>query len=134
MSRQANQPERERGKRSRFKRLFAPLLAGGLIDAVDLATFGPVGLSLGLLAGGLVGWWLAPFLGFAPNRRWLGSLLSGMYCMTPFTSVLPLASLTAGLARLSRDTEQDETAAPEPGRDEADAIDVEFRAMSDEEV
>lgn len=133
MSRQADAREREVVKISRFKRLFAPILAGGLIDAVDLATFGPIGLSLGLLAGGLVGWWLAPLLGFAQHRRWLGSLLSGLYCMIPFTSLLPLASVTAGLTRLFKGTDAEETSTPPAARGAPDAIDVDFRVVSDDE-
>ena len=116
---------------SRMKRLLAPVLAGALIDAVDFATFGPIGLSLGLLAGGLVGWWLSPLLGFQSHRRWLGALLSGLYCMIPFTSLLPLATLSAGLAHTLR--EPDEAAkAPPDGAVPPDAIDVEFRTLPDE--
>ena len=119
-------------KFSRIKQFFGPVLAGALVDAVDLATFGPIGLSLGLLAGGVVGWWLGPMLGLARDRRWLGGLLSGLYCMTPFTSVLPLASLSALLARLFKYTDAEGTPSEpaEPGR--GDALDVDFKVVTDE--
>ena len=40
-----------------------------LVDAADLVTFGPLGLWTGLLLGGLLGWHLAPQLGFSERRR-----------------------------------------------------------------
>lgn len=127
----SRKPDRAQRPPSRIQRFLAPVLAGGLIDAVDLATLGPIGLSLGALAGGLVGWWLAPLLGFRPGKRWLGALLSGLYCMLPLTSVLPLASVGAGLAQSLREPNEEDPPGPaEPAPDEA--IDVEFRTVREE--
>ena len=116
---------------SRMKRFLTAVLAGGLIDAVDFATFGPIGLGLGAMAGGLVGWWLSPLLGFQPRRRWLGALLSGLYCMTPLTSLFPLASLTAGLAHGLKEPDE-EAQDPPAAAASPDVIDVEFKIVPDE--
>ena len=116
---------------SRLKRFFGALIAGGVLDAVDLATFGPIGLSVGLLAGAAVGWWLGPSLGVPARRRGLGAVLSGLYCMTPLTSFLPLASMGAALASLTQ-----KQGSPSPGsRLEAappEALGVEFRTIREE--
>ncbi|MEE3326250.1 MAG: hypothetical protein VX252_02855 [Myxococcota bacterium] len=117
---------------SRVKHFLTALVAGGVVDAVDLATFGPIGLTLGLLAGGAVGWWLGPNLGLPAGRRWLGAALSGLYCMTPLTSLLPVASVAAGLSSLlGKDQEEREVEAPTEAGD-PDIIDVEFTTVTEE--
>ena len=116
---------------SRVKRFLTALVAGGVVDAVDLATFGPVGLMLGLLAGGAVGWWLAPELGFSRTRRWLGAALSGLYCMTPLTALMPVASVAAGLKSLLGKDEEPERERPAETVD-SDAIDVEFTTVGED--
>jgi hypothetical protein len=84
----------------RLRRIFGPIVAGFVIDLLDFATFGPLGLWSGLLVGGLVGWWLAPELGFPRHRRGLAALLTGVYCMLPMTGLMPLATIVAGLVQL----------------------------------
>lgn len=116
---------------SRAKHFLTALLAGGVVDAVDLATFGPIGLILGLLAGGSVGWLLAPSLGFSRGRRWLGAALSGLYCMTPLTALMPLASVAAGLKSLLGRGEGSDQEGPGDAVD-SDVIDVEFSTVKEE--
>ena len=55
-------------------RFLAPIAAGLLLDAIDLMTFGPVGLWTGLAIGGSAGWVLSPYLGFSARHRWLCAL------------------------------------------------------------
>jgi len=74
-----------------------PYLAAMLLDAVDLATFGPLGLWLGFILGALTGWFLAESLGFKRENRWMGSALGGLYCMLPGTSVLPVATVATAI-------------------------------------
>lgn len=119
------------GEPSRIKRFFGALIAGGVLDAVDLATFGPIGLSVGLVAGAVVGWWLGPSLGLPARRRWLGAVLSGLYCMTPLTAFLPLASLSAALASLTQKPGSPSLGSPVEG-DPPEAIGVEFRTIREE--
>ncbi len=77
-----------------------PVVAGLLLDMADFATWGPLGLKIGLLVGGVAGWLLAPSLGVPPQRRWLCALVAGVYCMLPFTAFLPLGTLLGVLVRL----------------------------------
>ena len=44
-----------------------PLGAGIVIDLLDLATFGPIGILVGALVGGYAGWVLGEFEGFDQN-------------------------------------------------------------------
>ena len=82
-----------------IKRLFGPMLAGLLIDAVDLITFGSIGIYTGMFVGGALGYWLAPALGFPPKGRWLSALMTGIYCTMPITGFIPAATIAAGLSR-----------------------------------
>ena len=75
-------------------------MAGLLLDMADLATWGPLGLKIGLPVGALAGWLLAPSLGVPPQRRWLCALVAGVYCMLPFTAFLPLGTVLGALVRL----------------------------------
>lgn len=82
-----------------FRGVLTPVLAGLLVDIADLVTFGPLGAWLGFGLGALVAWQLAPRFGFA-DRPWLPSLLAGLYCMTPGTALLPLATFVASILHL----------------------------------
>ncbi|HPF99728.1 MAG TPA: hypothetical protein PLE77_06645 [Kiritimatiellia bacterium] len=84
---------------ARLNRAFGPILAGVIIDVVDLATFGPIGLVLGLPIGGLAGYWMGTCLGLDRKACVLCALAAGIYCMIPFTEVLPLATLVGAYAR-----------------------------------
>ena len=76
---------------SRDKRL-SPILAGVLLDLLDFATYGPIGLWAGVVVGGLAGYLLARAMGF--ERRWPAAVLvAGAYCMLPFTAFVPLVRL-----------------------------------------
>ena len=112
------------------ERLLGPIAGGMLLDALDLATFGPVGLWTGLVVGGAAGWLLAPGLGIAPERRWLAALGAGAYCMLPFTAFLPLGTLVGTLVRLREAT-------PEPPSEElpgaSPSIEAEYSAHWDDD-
>ena len=90
---------------SRLNRAFGPVVAGLIIDLVDLGTFGPIGLILGFPIGGLAGYWMASCLGLSRRACFLCAILAGLYCMVPFTEMLPLATLVGAYARF-RDGEQ----------------------------
>jgi hypothetical protein len=98
-SRSQGQKRRAGGSGAPLLTLFGPLLAGLVIDAIDLVTYGPIGIYTGLLAGGLIGYVLAPVLGFPERGRWVSALVTGIYCMMPMTAFLPLATVAAGLSR-----------------------------------
>lgn len=92
----------------RLNRAFGPVVAGLIIDFVDLATFGPIGLYLGLPIGAFAGYWMGRALGLAPKPSLLCALAAGIYCMVPGTEMLPLATLVGACARYVE-------SAPKPG-------------------
>jgi hypothetical protein len=47
----------------RLNRAFGPVVAGMILDVVDLATFGPIGFFLGIPVGLAAGYWLGSCLG-----------------------------------------------------------------------
>jgi hypothetical protein len=71
------------------------VLAGFIIDVLDIATFGATGLLLGAPAG----WYLARRLGLDPKRAFLAAIGCGVYCTIPFTSPIPVATLIGVWAR-----------------------------------
>lgn len=70
-----------------------------ILDAADLLTPGPVGLAGGLFVGMPVGWWISSIYGFTLPSRLLCATLAGVYCMTPGTEVIPLATMISAAAR-----------------------------------
>lgn len=108
-----------------------PVVAGALLDLLDLATWGPVGLWVGLAAGGLAGWMLAPLLGWQGRSRWLGALGAGLYCMLPVTSILPLGTVVGLLSSL-RERKAPEVDSEELGDSRAGpAIEADYTARWD---
>jgi len=112
---------------SRDKRL-SPILAGVLLDLLDFATYGPIGLWAGVVVGGLAGYLLARAMGF--ERRWPAAVLvAGAYCMLPFTAFVPLATV-AGLALDRRLKSRPVPERPSPG---ATTLEAEYRSSWDDD-
>ena len=95
-------PQVQPGLLRRLESAFGPILAGMLIDLVDLATFGPIGIATGMLLGGGVAWWLCAIYGIPARQRWLWSLLAGAYCTIPMTEPFPIATLIGAYIRFKR--------------------------------
>ncbi len=91
--------ESEAGAASRWGGAIGPVLAGMIIDVLDIATFGATGLYIGFLLGAPAGWYLARRLGLDPKRAFLAAIGSGVYCTIPFTSPIPVATLIGIWAR-----------------------------------
>ena len=83
----------------RLNRAFGPVVAGLIIDFVDLATFGPIGIYLGLPIGAFAGYWMGRALGLSSKFSLLCALLAGIYCMVPGTEMLPIATIVGACAR-----------------------------------
>jgi len=83
----------------RLHRALGPLAGGIIIDFVDFATFGPIGLVLGPVLGGMAGWWVSSIYNFGTRGRVIVATLAAIYCTIPFTELLPLATLVAAVAR-----------------------------------
>jgi hypothetical protein len=73
------------------------ILAGLVIDVLDLILRGPLGVRLGLPVGFIVGLVLARWLGLRPGRSLLLAAVTGIYCMAPMTGRLPLGTVVATL-------------------------------------
>lgn len=110
------------------------MLAGLAIDALDLLTYGPIGIYAGMILGGVVGWWLAPRLGFPPHARWICALATGIYCTVPLTGFVPAAMLAAGITQaLLQDPDRGRgTAESDPALRPEGAIDAEFEVLEDQ--
>ncbi len=105
---------------SRLNHAMGPVMAGMLIDGLDLITFGPVGLVLGLPLGAAAGYWLGQSMGLDKPGRLICALAAGIYCTIPFTELLPLGTIVGALCRFQEPIEADERlpmAATEPQRD-----------------
>ena len=98
----------------RLNRAFGPVAAGIVIDFVDFATFGPIGLYLGLPIGGFAGYWMGRALGLERNPSLLCALLAGVYCMIPGTEMIPVATVVGALARYRESAPKAESAPAEP--------------------
>ena len=117
-----------------FRGVLTPILAGLMIDLADLVTFGPVGTWLGMLAGVLLGWQLAPRFGMG-HKPWAPALVAGFYCMTPGTALLPLATLLAsvmGLGGQGGPSRPPESPGSAPPNTAPPTIEPEYRASWDD--
>ncbi len=98
----------------RINRAFGPVVAGLIIDFVDLATFGPMGMYLGLPIGACAGYWMGRALGLERKVALLCACAAGIYCMMPGTEMIPIATVVGALARYRESAPKPDAAAPEP--------------------
>lgn len=87
------------GPARRPRGAIGPVLAGVLLDGIDLAT---PSVPLGLLIGGPAGYVLARGQGLPRGRSLAIALLAALYCAAPMTPRLPLATLVGLYARFVR--------------------------------
>jgi hypothetical protein len=88
--------------RSFLRRIYyalGPLAAGIMIDVLDLATFGTVGLMIGALVGGYAGWVIGEFEGLSRDNRLALACCAAIYMMIPMTEPVPIATAFTLLAR-----------------------------------
>ena len=81
------------------QRAFGPVVAGAIIDIIDFATFGPLGLVFGLIVGGGVAWYICYLYGLPLRQKLLWSLAAGIYCTIPFTEFIPVGTLVGAFIR-----------------------------------
>lgn len=70
-----------------------PILGGVVIDVVDLATIGGLGIVGGMLVGSFVSYAVFRQQGMGRFKSMALGALGGVYCAIPFTEALPLATL-----------------------------------------
>lgn len=104
----------------RLNRAFGPVVAGLIIDLVDLSTFGPIGLVLGLPVGAFAGFWMGKALGLETKPSLLCALAAGIYCTIPGTEMLPLATIVGAAARYFESDPNRGTPASGPGENADD--------------
>ena len=88
---------------ARLNYALGPIGAGMMIDAVDLITFGPVGLFLGIPIGAAAGFWLGRSMRLESHMCWICAVVAGIYCTIPGTELLPLGTLVGALVRFQDD-------------------------------
>ena len=76
------------------------ILVGLLLDALDLLTFGPLGIRFGFFVGFVAAFVLFSLVGVSLKRRFLCSLLAGIYCLVPGTERFPLGTVLAAMMGL----------------------------------
>jgi hypothetical protein len=110
----------------RLNRAFGPIVAGIIIDLVDLATYGPIGYVLGLPVGGLAGYWMGRCLGLERKACLFCALAAGVYCTIPYTETIPLATLVGAYARFresGREVPPEEESFAEPDAEDGSVSD-----------
>lgn len=80
-----------------------PLAAGILLDLLDLATFGPVGIFTGAIVGGWAGWMIGKFEGLDRDGRIAIAVCAAIYMTIPMTEPWPVATLFTLVARFFRE-------------------------------
>jgi hypothetical protein len=88
-----------RGFLERAAFALGPLGTGIVLDALDFATFGPVGIMLGAVVGGTAGWILGQYERFDRSVRIGFALCAAAYLTIPLTEPIPLATILFLLAR-----------------------------------
>ncbi len=84
------------------RRRIPPIVLGLLLDAVDFATMGPLGLYGGFVLGGLAAWWAAREAGLGRRGVWLAAAAGAVYAATPATELMPLGTLIGLGVQLAR--------------------------------
>jgi uncharacterized membrane protein YeaQ/YmgE (transglycosylase-associated protein family) len=79
----------------RYHKVLLPIMGGVILDCADLATYGPAGLVTGMIVGCTVGWLISDFYDYSKQGRLIFAILAGVYCATPGTFFLPLATMAA---------------------------------------
>lgn len=92
-------PEPTTAVSRRLNRAFGPVIAGMILDVVDLATFGPIGFFLGVPVGLAAGYWLGTCLGLERRHCVWVAMAAAIYCTMPGTEFIPLGTLVGAYAR-----------------------------------
>lgn len=84
---------------SRAHRALGPLAVGIILDLLDLATFGVLGIYLGAIVGMAAGWYLGTMAGLGPRARFLFGVAAAAYLTVPMTEFMPVATIVGAAGR-----------------------------------
>ncbi|PID28228.1 MAG: hypothetical protein CR982_04555 [Candidatus Cloacimonadota bacterium] len=79
----------------RVYKVIGPIAGGMVLDLADLATFGPMGLYVGIFAGAIITFYITSFYNLDKFTRFALILLGGVYCTLPMTEAIPAATLVS---------------------------------------
>lgn len=79
-----------------------PVIAGMIVDAVDFATMGPIGLAGGFVLGAIAAGWAARDVGLRGRAVAWVALAGAIYAATPATELVPLGTLIGLVIQLRR--------------------------------
>jgi hypothetical protein len=91
-----------------------PVLGGVIIDVVDVATIGGLGIVGGMLVGSFVSYAVFRQQGVSRFKSLALGAVGGVYCAIPFTEALPLATLLTLISGLVTGPKALPAAEPEP--------------------
>lgn len=92
----------------RFERSFGPVLAGLVIDSLDFATLGTLGIMIGMLVGGSAAFYICSIMELKIWKRVLIATLAGFYCAMPRTEFIPAATLVGAVIRFLQTEKREE--------------------------
>jgi hypothetical protein len=93
-----NSIEKVESKKSIYKAI-GPLAGGIILDLADLATFGPIGLYVGVIAGSIITFYITSFYKLDKFSRTILIIMGGIYCTLPMTEAIPAATLLSAFIR-----------------------------------
>ena len=108
------EPDARESLSRRLYQALGPLAGGILLDVLDLATFGPVGMYGGFVIAAALGWWISSLYELSTRMRLVFAALAAVYIAIPFTEILPLATAVSALARLRERRRQPPANPPPP--------------------
>ena len=73
----------------RFHGALGPVAAGLILDFIDLATFGPIGLYLGFFIGAVAGWWIGSLESCRRPAKIALAVASAIYITIPVHRAAP---------------------------------------------
>ena len=83
----------------RVHKALGPITGGLLLDFVDLATYGPMGIFFGGALGALVAWWVTSIYNVRGTARVFLITIAAMYCTMPLTEPFPIATIFCAICR-----------------------------------
>lgn len=96
-------PDQQEKARAKAGHPVGPILGGILIDLIDFGTHLPL---IGLVLGGVAGYWASRLYPTTPTQRVILTVAAAVYCAIPRTHFMPVATIAGVItyfgARMTR--------------------------------